>query len=296
MKTCLIVCYGYFGDHLFANSIAEHLVIENGGSYDAVDYVIGFPQVYPFFIRNPYVRNVFIGAVGPSPRIPPNANTYDKVYQLGPITRTIPPAAELQLACGVKDFSPKFHINTNSELDEKVHEHYGKKTGLVVGIMNGWKERSFLFTKEQYDIGIDVPNLGYGGAHRNTEWIVEQLESKFSTIRVGTEATVNQFMTDYAGPSLDITASILKYCDVFVGAEGGLANLAYAVGTDTILTSDFVHQLYGPNGVLQKLPEPKLGPVYYGGNGRHINLNPYLTDEEVVSEVVQRLTSRVQNE
>jgi len=85
-------------------------------------------------------------------------------------------------------------------------------------------------------------------------------------------------------------ASILKHCDYFIGAEGGLANIAYAVGTKTILTSDFVHQLYGPNGVLQKLNEPKLGPRYYGSSpNMHVDLDPYLTDEEVVSNIVNIL-------
>ena len=54
MRSCLIVCHGYFGDHLFANSIAERLIKEN--QFDVVDYVIGFPQVLPFFERNPYVN------------------------------------------------------------------------------------------------------------------------------------------------------------------------------------------------------------------------------------------------
>lgn len=287
MKTALIVCHGYFGDHLFANSIAEHLIKED--QFDEVDYVIGFPQVFPFFVRNPYVRNVFIDRVGPSPSIPSNVDTYNKVFQLGPVARILPPAVEMQLACGVKNPSPRFHINTDSEMDKLVLDYYGEKIGLTLGLMNGWKERSFLFTREQYERGIDVPNLGYGGAHRNTDWIMEQLELEFNTIRVGTVGKVNQFTVHHEGPSLDLTASILKYCDIFIGAEGGLANLAYAVGTDTILTSDFVHQLYGPNGVLQKLPEPKLGPVYYEGSGMHINLDPFLSDEEVFLEVAKIL-------
>lgn len=288
MRSALIVCHGYFGDHLFANSIAERLIEE--GQFTTVDYVIGFPQVLPFFERNPYVRNVFITDVGPSPRVPSNANTYDRVFQLGPITRVVPPAVEMQLACGVQTPSPKFHINTDSDIDAFVRESYGEKTGLVVGIMNGWKEKSFLFTREQYARGIDVPNLGYGGAHRNTEYVTEQLEHRYSSIRIGVTGSVNQFSLQHTGPSLDLTASLLKYCDVFIGAEGGLANIAYAVGTRTILTSDFVHQLYGPNGVLQKLPEPKLGPVYYGDiENRHVNLDPYFTDDEVIEHIIQIL-------
>jgi len=285
MRSCLIVCHGYFGDHLFANSIAEHLVNEN--QYGIIDYVVGFPQVLPFFERNPYIRNTTITSVGPSPRIPNNTHIYDKVFRLGPINRKVPPTVEMQLSCGVNNPTPQFYVNTNPELDKLVVDTYGKKNDLVIAIMNGWKERSFLYTKNEYTRGIDVPNLGYGGAHRNTDYIIAELEKRYSSIRVGPDKKfINQFSLEYDGPSLDLTASILKYCDVFVGAEGGLANLAYAVGTKTIITGDFVHQLYGPNGVLQKLDEPKIGPVHYGDIvGKHVSLDPYLKDTEVVEHI-----------
>jgi hypothetical protein len=290
MRTCLIICYGYFGDHLHANAIAERLITE--GQYDAVDYVIGFPQVYPFFERNTYVRNVYIDGVGPAPRVRSNANTYDKVFQLGSIKRVVPPPVEMQLLCGVKNPSPTFYVHTNPELDQLVRESYGEKTGLVIGIMSNWKERSFRFTREQYDRAINIPDLGYGGARRDTDWIVQQLESKYNTIVVGTSSNVNQFTVNHEGPSLDLTASILKYCDVFVGAEGGLANLAFAVGTDTILTSDFIHQLYGPKGVIQQVEKPMCEPIHYGGSNTHINLDPYLTDEEALLQIVQHLDNK----
>lgn len=285
MTNALIVCHGYFGDHLFANSIAEHLITEK--QFDNVDYVLGFPQVLPFFERNPFVRRAITTSVGPSP-ILPDTSDYTKVFQLRPITRHVPPAVEMQMLCGVQNPSPRFTVNTNPELDALILGSYGPKTKPVIAIMNGWSERSFLFTEEQYNRGIDVPYLGYGGQHRNTDYIVRCIEDEFTTIRVGTIGNINQFSITHDGPSLDLTASILKYCDVFVGGEGGLANLAYAVGTRTILTSDFVHQLYGPNGTQQKLEEPKLGPVYYGDEpGRHINLNPYLTDEEVAINIIK---------
>jgi hypothetical protein len=284
MRSCLIVCHGYFGDHLFANSIAEQLI--NEGQFDVVDYVIGFPQVLPFFERNPYIRNVIITALGPSPQVPHNADTYNKVFQLGPINRMVPPAVEVQLMCGVTNPTPRFYVHTNPELDKLVLDTYGEKVGKVIAIMNGWKERSFSYTPEQYSLGINVPDLGYGGLRRDTDYIVNQIEQHYSSIRVGPTGKVNQFSFDYDGPSFDLTASILKYCDVFVGAEGGLANLAYAVGTKTIITGDFVHQLYGPNGVLQKLDEPKLGPIYYGDvDGKHVSLDPYLKDTEVVEHI-----------
>jgi len=238
MRSCLIVCHGYFGDHLFANSIAEQLI--NEGQFDVVDYVIGFPQVLPFFERNPYIRNVSITTLGPSPQVPHNADTYNKVFQLGPINRMVPPAVEVQLMCGVTNPTPRFYVHTNPELDKLVLDTYGEKVGKVIAIMNGWKERSFSYTPEQYSLGINVPDLGYGGLRRDTDYIVNQIEQHYSSIRVGPTGKVNQFSFDYDGPSFDLTASIL----------------------------------------------PKLGPIYYGDvDGKHVSLDPYLKDTEVVEHI-----------
>jgi len=82
-----------------------------------------------------------------------------------------------------------------------------------------------------------------------------------------------------------LTASLIKACDWFIGAEGGLANLAAGVGTKTIITGDYVHQLYGWNGVIERNQEPKLGPKYYFGEEDHITLDPYLTDEQVIEHI-----------
>jgi ADP-heptose:LPS heptosyltransferase len=111
---------------------------------------------------------------------------------------------------------------------------------------------------------------------------------------VGASKQINQFTLDHSEPPFDLTASLIKVCDVFVGAEGGMANIAYAVGTRTILTSDFVHQLYGPNGVIRKNKEPKLGPAYYTSDpNMHINLDPYLTDEQVADSMINLISRGV---
>lgn len=299
MRTCLITCHGYFGDHLFANSIAEKLITED--QFDAVDYVIGFPQVMPFFQRNPFVRNVFIFEVGPSPRkVPNNIKEYTKHFILGPIHREIPPAMEMQLLCGVKTPSPEFKIVTNPDIDNFIREEFVEvrsQTSLpILALMNNWKPKTFLFTEEQYWEGIDVPNLGYGGSHRDTDYIISKLREIYPNVFVGVPAEVNQFDINYVETTLDLTASILKHCDYFIGAEGGLANLAYAVGTRTILTSDFVHQLYGPNGVLQKLQEPKLGPRHYDlSQNKHVDLNPYLTDDQVANQIIDIISNKQGN-
>ena len=70
-----------------------------------------------------------------------------------------------------------------------------------------------------------------------------------------------------------------------------LSNLAAGVGTKTIITGDFVHQLYGPNGVLRKIEEPKLGPKYYFPESGHVTLNPFLTDDEVAEQIIKELNN-----
>ncbi len=64
-----------------------------------------------------------------------------------------------------------------------------------------------------------------------------------------------------------------------------MANVACAVHTPCILTADFVHQLYGYNGVIKKIENPKLGPRFYWPEDGHIDLNPYWDDERVVREM-----------
>jgi hypothetical protein len=96
-------------------------------------------------------------------------------------------------------------------------------------------------------------------------------------------------MEDTNQKSILFECSVMKYCDGFIGTEGGMCNLAAGVGARTIITGDFVHQLYGWNGVIKKINEPKLGPIYYFGNENHTVLNPYMTDTEVSNSIIQLL-------
>jgi hypothetical protein len=286
------VCYGYFGDHLFALSVAERLLKER--QFDAVDYYIGFPQMTPFFERNEYVRKVLYSGVTPYPRPVMDVANYTKVFQIQPTTFRVAPPIEMQLTCGVRHPDANFTLVTNPQLDLEVQELLApaRNTGTpILAIMNSWEEKTFRFTPEQYAAGIDVPQLGYGGAHRDTDRITKALSERFVTTIVGAPKGKAQTDTTYAGQSLDYMASVLKHCDYFIGAEGGVANFAHAAGTKTILTSDFVHQLYGWNGVIRKIPEPQLGPRFYDPTpGRHVDLDPYLTDDEVIEQITQLVT------
>jgi hypothetical protein len=298
MSRVLIVCHGYFGDHLFASSIAKKL--KDQKSFDEVDYLIGFPQIKPFLELNPYInRVIFTGQVTPAPVVDPAIKSfYDKVIQLGPLSFHEPPCIEFQRIAGVQQPSPDFTVYTDPVYDLETQQRFAeiKSSGMpIVAIMDNWQPKAFGFTKEEYDLGINVPYLGYGGRLRDIPKIVSALQEKYVTVMVGAPEGVTQFdtsiNTNIAARTLIEEASVLKYCDYFVGAEGGLANLAAGVGCKTILTSDFVHQLYGYNGVIRKIPEPKLGPRYYFSTG-HIDLDPYLTDDEVISAYTQHIESK----
>lgn len=273
----LIKAMGFIGDNLFATSVAKKLKYKHDGLCE-VDMLLSVAQPFELISNDPHIDNVYL-------EMPDKQ--YDKVYQLDFLNRRSTPCEQFQTQCGIENPSPEFKIYTNPTTDKYVEYCFKNKGNRkIIGWLSNWEERSFLFTEEEYKRGIDVPNLGYGGKHRNISYIINELNKNNDIILVelGKPNGTNQLNTDiFTVSEYSLTASILKNCDYFIGAEGGLANLASGVGTKTILTGDFVHQLYGWNGVIEKCQEPKLGPTYYFEG--HINLNPYLTDKQVVEQI-----------
>jgi hypothetical protein len=290
-NNCLIVTIGYFGDIAFASSIAKKLKIEN--QFERVDYLIGFPQMQALMNNNPYIDEVYVSDF---PNSIPSKNIdflkYDKVVRLSPLSFEIPPPIEFQISAGVNNPDSEYEIYTNSQYDEIAKtaiedlRSNGKK---VIAVMANWEPKTYIFTKDQYRAGIDVPNLGYGGKHRNIEYINSELEKEYNLIYIGYPQEYNQIVTskleDNNQKSILFECSLMKFCDAFIGTEGGLCNLAAGVATKTIITGDFVHQLYGWNGVLKKIKEPKLGPIHYFLNSNHVELNSYISDEEVIKQI-----------
>lgn len=290
--SCLIITCGFFGDILFASSIAKKLIEEN--QYTSVDYLIGFPQMYRLVANNPYINRVYVSET-PNP-YPTQTNieygNYSQVLQLKPLNYLVTPCEEFQQLAGVKNWSSEYVTYTQPEFD-KVAEDYinelKQESGKpVLGVMSNWESKTYLFTEEQYKQGIDVPNLGYGGAHRDVAYIVSELEKHFTIIPLGVGHLNQQdtiYMEDEDTKSLLFEASLMKYCDAFVGTDGGLATIAAGAGTRTIITGDFNLQLYGWNGVIKKLKQPRLGPYEYFGDP-HIVLDPYLDDKQVVQSIL----------
>jgi hypothetical protein len=282
---------GYFGDIAFASSIAKKLKLEN--QFEQVEYLIGYPQMETLMNNNPYIDRVYVSDF---PNAVPSKNIdfsrYDKVIKLSQLSFEIPPAQEFQISAGVKNPDSEYEIYTNSQYDEIAKlaieelKSNGKK---VIAVMANWESKTYSFTESQYEAGIDVPNLGYGGKHRNINYIVSELEKLYNVIYVGYPQEYNQLVTskieDDNQKSILFECSIMKFCDAFIGTEGGLCNLAAGVKTKTIITGDFVHQLYGWNGVLKKLKNPKLGPVHYFLKSEHVELNPYISDEDILEQI-----------
>jgi hypothetical protein len=275
----LIKCAGFIGDNLFASSIPKKLKQQG---FTKVDIQLSIAQPYELLTLNPDIDDVFLYQLNP--------NTYDKVYHLSSIHRRETPTEQFQKQCGVINPSPEYTIYTNPIIDSYVKPLL-KETSQdkkIVGYMMNWIEKTFGFTEQEYKKGIDVPNLGYGGRRRDIEYIISSLEQEENLflLPIGMPVGHDQKELTLDGVSnYTLTASMIKACDWFIGAEGGLVNLAAGVGTKTIITGDYVHQLYGWNGVIEKNQEPKLGPIYYFPNNGHIVLDPYLTDSEVVNNI-----------
>ena len=282
----LIKVTGFIGDTLFSTSVARQIKRDRGFT-GLIDYKIPVYQPYELLQLDNNINRVFL------PNEDVDESIYDVVHTLPPCTQEDPPTIQYQKHCGIKDLDPSFDVNVpvdSLEVVEDMMKPYRSNGRKIVAWQANWEEKRFGFTEEEYVRGEDVPNFGYGGRRREIEYIVQKLSKVYNMIMVGFPPTVKQNDVGLLTTGIFThTAAILKCCDYMVGGESGLINLAAGVGTKTIITGDYVHQLYGWNGVMRKLKEPKLGPEFYFGGEKHKSLNPYLRDEEVVDEIIKEI-------
>lgn len=278
----LIKTMGFIGDNIFATSIAKKLK-EHHGNDCYVDFKLSILAPFELIFNNPYIDNVYYAEC--------DEKEYDVIHNLKPINRKSTPIEQLQIQCGITDVDTYYEVYTNKSNDRLVNDvftEYKKEKNILVAVQTNWEEKSFLFTEEEYKLGIDVPPLGYGGKRRNIDKIINELnkEEDILLIPVGKPIGFNQKTPEITAVSeLTLTTSVIKNCDYFIGSEGGLSNIAAGLGIKTIITGDFVHQLYGWNGVIEKNEEPKLGPKFYFPEFGHITLNPYISDDEVAFQI-----------
>lgn len=280
MIKVLVESHGFIGDILFTSSVAEKLKEQLDCE---VDFLIYLAQPYRLLQCNPFIDNVYLHHCDKS--------KYDKIFQLGNMNHAYPPATWFQMQADIINPTPQYKVYTVPEFDEWAIQEVTRlreDNKPVVACMEGWMEKTYKFTKEQYAAGIDVPNLGYGGEHRNIPYVIESLIPHLTLVSVGKPSGYN-VRVESSGDEYALVASIIKHCDAFIGTDGGLSTLSFGVGTKTILTGDFNLQLFGWNGVLGKNKVPQLGPHLYGGDKEHIELDPYLTDEEVIKQILENV-------
>jgi hypothetical protein len=289
MRKCLIQPYGFIGDNLFASSVARKLKEEK--QFDQVDFVTSFIQVEQLLLHDPYIDNLIrVPYVTYRPYHGVSVVGYDTQFALSETTKIIPPPQQFQLECGVKLPDAQFEIILDDHLLQQVADYY-KPPYIAVMRKDSWQAKSYIFTPEEYIRGIDIPPRGYGGRNRNIDRICNELGQDFKLIEVGLKAGLDSLVAMQSTPAFGLgtilwDAAIIANADYFIGAEGGLANVAAAVHTPSVLTGDFVHQLYGWNGCIKKIERPMLGPRFYWPKDGHIDLNPYFTDDEVIAEML----------
>lgn len=293
----LIRTTGFIGDILFASAIAESFYSKYGGNA-MVDYLIGFPQPYELLTLNPFISDVFLSDnYGPyvSNKIVDSVK-YDAVYTLPHVNQNEIPVIQFKKACGIEIPKFDYKVYTNKAIDRvvgdkllKLKESTGKK---IIGVVANWKQSTVKYTIDEYMSGIQFPNV-LAHAHSNTrdiDYIINKLKEKYILIPLGFDHQVSQYDIGLESCSLySYTASVIKFCDLVIGQEGGMTNLAAGIGTKTMITTDFMNYLYGKYGRMKQYDEIKLGPANICPNGNHIHLAPYVSDEEIVKSIYEAL-------
>lgn len=271
----LIVCKNYFvGDILFASSLAERLKLDN----PTCEVYFNVPLAQPLDLLN---NNPYIDGVQLSNDISQiDRQSADKVIVLPGIDQNYPATSQLQWYCGVTKPRTEFDVYTIPHYDElakeeidKLRKEQGKgKTRTVIAWQRNWEYKAYQCTPETVANGIGAP-------HRNIDEVIEFLSRKYVMIPVGFDRHVDSKASVAQNSALyNLTASIIKRAHWFIGSEGGLSNLAAAVHTRSIITTDFIMQNYGPNGRVRQISKPMMGPAVYYPDFGHSHLSPYITD------------------
>jgi len=303
MTKILIKCRNiHIGDTLFASSVAKKLKEQNSES--TIHYDVTFLQPIELLMNNPYIDRVYYRE---------SCETdYDVVYQLmGEDVSVLNPyesaVSQFQRMCNIKNFDDTFEVYTNKHLDYSIKRSMEELTELKewnsdlikVGYQMDWERKSFLFTEQEYDSAVGGEDgTGYGNGSRQIFDIINCLESspKIMLFALGLEETISKNYPCLNSTSkFSFTASLMKNCDYVIGTEGCLTNISSALGTPTIITTDYIHQLFGPKGIhwqqsggdLSNLEtrKPFLGPNSYFPTGNHVHLSPFLTDGEVGNQI-----------
>ncbi|KKL44536.1 hypothetical protein LCGC14_2364670, partial [marine sediment metagenome] len=176
MRTCIIKPLGYVGDSLFAASAARKLKEED--QFDVVDLVTGFKQVEELLAYDEYLDHIVqleksmitFDGVSQSIHVP----GYDAEFMLTETAKIIAPPMQAQMECGVREPDTKFEVTIDPEIVAAAKVVHPESYVAVMEV-SSWKEKAFYFTQKQYEEGVDVPYLGYGGRLRDIDGILHRI-------------------------------------------------------------------------------------------------------------------------
>tara|TARA_B100002019_G_scaffold253457_1_gene235006 strand:- start:2628 stop:3554 length:927 start_codon:yes stop_codon:yes gene_type:complete len=306
MNKILVKCRNiHIGDILLASSVAKKI---KQNKICEIHFDINYLQPLELLDCNPYIDKVFFMD---------SEKNYDIIYNLIPENFTLNPyesiTSQFQKMCEIKNFDDTFEIFTNQVLDYSIEKSMSElknigdwKSDIIkVGYQMDWHKKSFLFTEDEYNNAIGgETGFGYGQKTRNTFDIINCMEHHPRVIlfALGLEDTISKrYPTINSTSKFTFTASLIKNCDFVIGSEGCLTNMASALGIKTIITTDYIHQMFGPKGVvwqqnggdLSNLESriPFLGPNMYFPNQDHVHLSPFLSDADVGAEILKIVTN-----
>lgn len=289
MNRFLIKCENLdIGDVLFASSVAKKIKQENPPC--EVDFNVNYLQTLELLSNNPYIDNVYYKN---------NGSDYTTTYLINKSSHELDVStsvvSQYQQMCGIKSFDDTFEIFTNqtsdyaieSSMKELIEIDYWKSDIIKMCYVMDWDRKGYLL-----DGSNERPNT------RNAHSITEPLKTndKIMLFAIGIESRDSKnFPSINSSSKFSFTASLIKNSDYVIGPEGCLTNMSSALGVNTIITTDYIHYTYGPNGTrtdkAKKYTEPFLGPLKYFPTGNHIHLDPYLSDREVGEEVLKIVTN-----
>ena len=309
MTNILIRCRNiHIGDVIFCSSVAKKLKQRNPECI--IHYDVNYLQPMELLINNPYIDGVYYKESA--------SIDYDVVYQLmNDDVTTLSPfesaVSQFQRMCGIEDYDDTFEVFTNPQLDYSIRRSMEQLTEIgdwdedliKIGYQVDWDRKSFLFTEEEYyraEGGDD--GTGYGTGKRNVFDIINCMEvsPKVMLFALGQDEKVSQKYPSLNSTSkFSFTASLMKNCDYVVGGEGCLTNISSALETKTIITTDYIYQMFGPKGIHwqqgggdeNKLESRTafLGPCSYFPNMGHVHMNPFLNDHETGQEILKIVTN-----
>ena len=288
MTKILINCIDLdIGDILFASSVAKKIKEESPWETSCqLDFNVNYLQPLELLNNNPYIDKVYYKDSG---------SGYTDIFDINKSSHELnlstSVVSQYQRMCNIKSFNDTFEIFTNPVSDysiecsmkELVEIEYWNSDIIKVCYVMDWDRKSFPLNNS-----TDRPIT------RNAHSIIESLRGneQIMLFAIGIESKDSKkFPSINSASKFSFTASLIKNSDYVIGPEGCLTNLSSAIGTRTIITTDYIHGVYGPNGTKvdknKTYIEPFLGPRKYFPSGGHIHLDPKLTDQEVGDEILK---------